>query len=131
LIEGGFLFFTKFGLTQLFIIQGKIACANVLSDIYAMGVTDCDNVLMILATSQKFSAKERDVIMPLLIQGFQVNFNSLLLQIIFLIIILVFSLQDCALEAGTYVNGGQTVINPWVTIGGTATAVVHAQEVIM
>ena len=29
-------------------MQGKIACANVLSDLYAMGVTECDNMLMLL-----------------------------------------------------------------------------------
>ena len=28
--------------------QGKIACANVLSDLYAMGVSECDNMLMLL-----------------------------------------------------------------------------------
>ena len=27
--------------------MGKIACANVLSDLYAMGVTECDNMLMV------------------------------------------------------------------------------------
>lgn len=29
-------------------MQGRIACANVLSDLYAMGVTECDNMLMLL-----------------------------------------------------------------------------------
>ena len=29
-------------------LQGKIACANVLSDLYAMGVSECDNMLMLL-----------------------------------------------------------------------------------
>ena len=29
--------------------QGRIACANVLSDMYALGVTDVDNVLMLIA----------------------------------------------------------------------------------
>lgn len=33
--------------------QGRIACANVLSDLYAMGVTECDNMLMLLSVSQK------------------------------------------------------------------------------
>ncbi|XP_055327510.1 inactive selenide, water dikinase-like protein isoform X2 [Paramacrobiotus metropolitanus] len=89
-------------------MMGKIAAANVLSDLYAMGVTECDNVLMILASSQKFTAEERDVVMPLIIQGF----------------------RDCAVEAGTSINGGQTVINPWVTIGGTASSIVRAEEII-
>merc|ERR1719402_1942802 len=42
-------------------MQGKIACANVLSDLYAMGVTECDNMLMLLAVSTKMTEKERDV----------------------------------------------------------------------
>merc|ERR1719411_1759414 len=33
--------------------MGKIACANVLSDLYAMGVTECENMLMLLAVSTK------------------------------------------------------------------------------
>jgi len=38
-------------------MMGKIACANVLSDLYAMGVTDCDNMLMLLAVSTKMTAQ--------------------------------------------------------------------------
>lgn len=37
--------------------QGRIACANVLSDLYAMGITECDNMLMLLSVSQKMSDK--------------------------------------------------------------------------
>lgn len=29
-------------------VQGKIACANVLSDMYALGISRCDNMLMLL-----------------------------------------------------------------------------------
>ena len=70
---------------------GKIACANVLSDLYAMGVTECDNMLMLLAVSTKMTEKERDVVIPLMMRGF----------------------KDCALEANSTVTGGQTVMNPW------------------
>ena len=49
------------------IFLGKIACANVLSDLYAMGVTECDNMLMLLAVSTKMTEKERDVVIPLVI----------------------------------------------------------------
>ena len=70
---------------------GKIACANVLSDLYAMGVTECENMLMLLAVSTKMTEKERDVVVPLMMRGF----------------------KDCALEAGSTVTGGQTVMNPW------------------
>jgi len=90
-------------------MMGKIACANVLSDLYATGVLDCDNMLMLLAVSNQLSDKERDVVIPLLLRGF----------------------RDCAAEGGTSVQGGQTVINPWVTIGGVATAVCAPGEFLM
>lgn len=90
-------------------MQGKIAAANVLSDLYAMGVTECDNMLMLLAASQKMSEKERDVVVPLILRGF----------------------KDTAEEAGTSVNGGQTVVNPWMTVGGVATTVCQPNEFIM
>lgn len=79
-------------------VQGKIACANVLSDLYALGVVDCDNMLMLLATSSDMPLPDRDVCTKLLIKGF----------------------NDLALEAGTSVTGGQTVVNPWPVIGGVA-----------
>ncbi|KAK7891451.1 hypothetical protein WMY93_023414 [Mugilogobius chulae] len=40
-------------------MMGRIACANVLSDLYAMGVTECDNMLMLLGVSNKMSEKAR------------------------------------------------------------------------
>lgn len=89
--------------------MGEIAAANVLSDLYAEGVVHCDNMLMLLGTSKDFTANERDVVIPLIIEGF----------------------RDKAREGGTEVLGGQTVINPWVIIGGVATAVVEKSEVIM
>lgn len=90
-------------------MQGKIACANVLSDLYAMGVTECDNMLMLLGVSSQMTLKEREVVTPLVIKGF----------------------NDLALEAGTTVNGGQTVINPWFITGGVASSVVSDDEFIM
>jgi selenide, water dikinase len=80
----------------------------VLSDLYAMGVTECDNMLMLLSVSNKMNEKERDVVIPRMMQGF----------------------SDLANEAGTSVNGGQTVVNPWLIIGGVATAVCTTQEFI-
>lgn len=90
-------------------IMGKITCANVLSDLYAMGVTECDNMLMLLGVSNKLKEKERDIIIPLMMRGF----------------------KDCAYDGGTQVTGGQTVINPWITIGGVATAVCQPNEFIV
>jgi len=90
-------------------MQGKIGAANVLSDLYAMGVVDCDNILMILAASTEMSKKQRDVTTRLMIEGF----------------------CDVAKEAETEVTGGQTVRNPWPIIGGAATAVCTNEEFIM
>lgn len=90
-------------------MMGKIACANVLSDLYAMGVYECDNMLMLLGVSSKFTTKERDVVIPLIIQGFKV----------------------AAHEAGVTINGGQTVLNPWCIIGGVATSVCQTNEFII
>lgn len=58
-------------------LTGRIACANVLSDLYAMGVTGCDNMLMICGVSNRLSDRERDVVMPLMMQGFRVTLQFL------------------------------------------------------
>lgn len=90
-------------------MQGKITCANVLSDLYAMGVTECDNMLMLLGVSSRLAQAERDIVLPMMMKGF----------------------RDLAEQAGTSIQGGQTVINPWMIIGGVATSIVHQSEVIM
>ncbi|KAM9678892.1 LOW QUALITY PROTEIN: selenide, water dikinase 1-like [Trichechus inunguis] len=89
-------------------MMGRIACANVLSDLYAMGVTECDNMLMLLGISNKMTDRERDKVMPLIIQGF----------------------KDAAEEAGMPVTGGQTVLNPWIVLGGVARTVCQPNEFI-
>lgn len=89
-------------------IMGKIACSDILSDLYARGVTECDNILMLLTASTKMTNKERDIVLPLMIKGF----------------------KETATEAHTAVRGGHTVINPWCSIGGVATTVCRPQELI-
>eukprot|EP00053_Salpingoeca_punica_P009597 m.86274 g.86274 ORF g.86274 m.86274 type:complete len:312 (-) comp15077_c0_seq3:521-1456(-) len=90
-------------------IQGKIGCANVLSDLYAMGVSDCDNMLMLLAVSLEMSPEQRAVVTPLIIKGF----------------------NDLCREAGCAVTGGQTVKNPWVIVGGVASTVCRPTDYIL
>jgi selenide,water dikinase len=51
-------------------MQGKIGCANVLSDLYAMGVVDCDNMLMLLAASIEMPKQDSDIVTKLMIKGF-------------------------------------------------------------
>lgn len=82
-------------------LQGRIGCANVLSDLYAMGIADCDNMLMILAASRKMNPSDCHIVTREMMKGF----------------------MDTCREAGTQCLGGQTVMNPWPIIGGVATSV--------
>lgn len=88
--------------------MGRIACANVLSDLYAMGCVNCDNMLMLLSISRQMGEREGELVTVRMMQGF----------------------KDCAEEAGTGVTGGQSVKNPWVIIGGVATSVCTTAEFI-
>eukprot|EP01121_Diplochlamys_sp_Union-15-3_P013057 TRINITY_DN4002_c0_g1_i2.p1 TRINITY_DN4002_c0_g1~~TRINITY_DN4002_c0_g1_i2.p1 ORF type:complete len:326 (+),score=59.18 TRINITY_DN4002_c0_g1_i2:271-1248(+) len=90
-------------------MQGKIGCANVLSDMYSFGVQKIDNILMILASSNQMTEQQAYISTKLMIKGF----------------------RDLALEAGSNVTGGQTVINPWPIIGGTASTVCLSSDYIM
>lgn len=89
-------------------IQGKIGACNVLSDMYAMGVTKIDNMLMILAASTDMEPTEREIVTRKLIQGF----------------------NDQCKAADVEVTGGQTVMNPWPIIGGTAMSCCTKEEFI-
>jgi len=90
-------------------VLGKIACSSVLSNMYALGVTEIDNMLMKLSISYHLTDKERDTVVPLMVKGF----------------------RDAARKAGTIVSGGETVLNPWCMIGGVATAVCTPKEYIV
>ena len=87
-------------------VQGRIACANVLSDLYAMGVSDCDNVELICGIPTQLSESERDVVIGAMLEGF----------------------RDCAKEGGANVRGGQIAPNPWMMIGGVASSVCSNDE---
>ncbi|CAP22877.1 Protein CBR-SELD-1 [Caenorhabditis briggsae] len=89
-------------------IMGRITCANVLSDLYAMGVSECDNMLMLLGIAVDLNETQRDIIVRLFIQGF----------------------KDAADEADTKIRGGQTVRCPWLLLGGVASSVAHESEII-
>lgn len=90
-------------------MQGRIACANVLSDMYAMGVTFIDNTLMLLAASIDMDKEARDIVTREMIRGF----------------------DDLTKEAETHVTGGQTVMNPWPIIGGVAKSICKKEDIIM
>lgn len=90
-------------------LQGRIACANVLSDMYSMGIYDVDNMLMLLATSRDMPPAARNIVTQKMLHGF----------------------ADCAKDAGTEVTGGQTVVNPWPIIGGVAKSICKMEDIIM
>jgi selenide,water dikinase len=90
-------------------LRGRIAACNVLSDMYAMGVTDVDNVLMLLASSIDMPEAYRNIVTAQMIKGFD---------------------EQCKL-AGTIVSGGQSVRNPWPIIGGVAQSICKASDIIM
>lgn len=85
-----------------------MACANVLSDVYAVGVCEVANILMLLGVARQASPHEQDIVARELMRGF----------------------ADTAREAGTRVTGGQTVYNPWFLVGGVASSVVPSSSVI-
>lgn len=89
-------------------IQGRIACANVLSDMYAFGIANVDNMLMLLAASLDMKPDVRNIVTKLMIKGF----------------------NDCAKEAGVEVTGGQSVLNPWPIIGGVAKSICQKSDFI-
>jgi selenide, water dikinase len=89
-------------------LQGQIGCANVLSDLYSMGIVDCDNILMLLAASTDMDDDERYHCTLQMMKGF----------------------AERATLAETRVTGGQTVMNPWPLIGGVAMRVVAESEMV-
>ena len=90
-------------------MQGRIACCNTLSDIYAMGIDRVDHMLMILGVSLVMQEEHREIVTREMIRGF----------------------NDCADEAGTMITGGQSIMNPWPIIGGIANVVCHQDEYIL
>lgn len=89
-------------------LQGQIGAANVLSDLYSMGIAECDTMLMLLAASTDMDENERLITTREIMKGF----------------------AERATLASTKVTGGQTVMNPWPLIGGVAMAVVTEAEMV-
>ena len=79
------------------------------SDLYAMGVSEVDSVLMILAASLDMPVEVRSIVTRLFIEGFNAH----------------------ALLADAAVSGGQSILNPWPIIGGTASALCTDSDVLL
>lgn len=89
--------------------MGKIALANVVSDVYAVGVTEIDKLDVILSAPTELTEEERNIVMPMIILGF----------------------RDAARSAKCMPYIEKSIINPWCMIGGIASAVVTKDNVIM
>lgn len=88
--------------------QGYIGAANVLSDLYAQGIMECDFMLMLLAASRDMPDDMRRVCTAEMVKGF----------------------RDACRQADCPITGGQTVLNPWPIIGGVATSIVSEGEFV-
>ncbi len=80
-----------------------------LSDLYAMGISRCDHMLMILGVCLGMTNEEQEISTREMIRGF----------------------NDKAMEAGTLITGGQSVFNEYPMIGGVANVVVGQDEFIV
>ena len=87
-------------------IQGRIACAHVLSNLYAAGVDVVDHVGLLFSVPLRLTDKERDVIFTRLMRGF----------------------VHAGREAGARIQGGHMISNPWIAIGGMASSVVATRS---
>jgi selenide,water dikinase len=54
--------------------QGRIGAANVLSDLFAAGVTEVRNGLMVLAVSSQMKKKDQKIVTKMMIDGFNEAF---------------------------------------------------------
>lgn len=89
--------------------MGKITCANVLSDLFAMGVVNCDHLVMMISVCTQMEDNERNVIMPIIVEGF----------------------KDNAVSAGVNPICQTSSFNPWCIIGGIATSVCTPDEYVV
>ncbi|VDD89251.1 unnamed protein product [Enterobius vermicularis] len=87
-------------------LMGRITCANVLSDLYACGVSICDNMLTLLGIPRDMDVKVREIVIAMFLDGF----------------------KQTAAEVGTTIRGGQTVKCPWLLLGGVGTAVCSRKD---
>lgn len=93
----------------MFNFIGRIAFSNVVSDLYATGVTNIDSVKLILSIPDGFSETERDIVVPMMVNGF----------------------IDSAKLGGCKVDIGNFSVNPWCLIGGIGTSICSRREIIM
>lgn len=72
-------------------------------------MTRIDTVKLILSIPDEFSEDERDVVVPMMINGFKAAAKS----------------SGCDLKIGNF------AVNPWCLIGGVASSLCQPNEIIM
>jgi selenide, water dikinase len=87
---------------------GSIAFANVVSDIYACGVTEIDEVKIILSLPEELSENDQQVVSSEIIEGF----------------------KSSAKIAGCRLSIQNININPWCIIGGVATSICQRDDIV-
>lgn len=92
-------------------VMGRIAMANVLSDVYAVGVTEIDKIEILISAPSNMKEKQRDIIVSLIIKGFQRA-----------------SKDSGCIGNITIKNIG---VNPWCIIGGIASSVCAKKDIIL
>lgn len=92
-------------------IMGRIAMANVLSDVYAVGVTEIDKIEILISAPSDMTEKQRNIVVNLIIKGF----------------------QKASKDSGCCGNITikNIVVNPWCIIGGIASSVCPKKDIIL
>lgn len=80
-----------------------------MSDIYATGVTKIDVVKLVLSIPDELSDDERNIVVPMMIDGFKAAAK----------------LCGCEIKIGNF------AVNPWCLIGGVATSICRSDEIVM
>jgi selenide, water dikinase len=93
---------------HVLVVLGKIAFANVVSDIYSCGVVDIDELKIILSIPTELEDNEQQKIVTEIVAGFKKSAQ----------------LINCRVTLES-IN-----INPWCIIGGIATSVCTREEII-
>lgn len=81
-------------------IAGQAACAHCLAPIYAAGVVEVETVNLLMTSSTKMSDRERDVVLPKIVAGF----------------------QQCCEKANAIMTQSPLALNPSLTISGQVNA---------
>lgn len=98
----------KIRIIKFYIFLGKIAFANVVSDIYSCGVVHIDELKIMLSVPEELNENEQQQVVDEIIEGFRESAKTVKIKL--------------TLE--------KMNINPWCIIGGIASAVCTRDEII-